>query len=265
MPIIDLAILALMQGLTEFLPISSSGHLALYPLITGRPDQGLEIDVAVHVGSLAAVLLYFRVDVAAAVRGGFRLIGGDARHTEARLALLLILATIPVVIAGGLLAASGAGGALRSLAVIGWATLIGGAVLGLADRVGRAERTEWGWRDAALMGLAQCLALIPGMSRSGVTMTAARALGLTRVAAARFSMLMSIPTIIAAGVLVAKDMAESGDAALGADAAIAAVLSFFAAWAAIAILMRMLQTWTMTPFVLYRLALGVALLTLAYG
>ncbi|MEO1613297.1 MAG: undecaprenyl-diphosphate phosphatase, partial [Pseudomonadota bacterium] len=196
MPIVDLAILAIVQGLTEFLPISSSGHLALYPLLTGRPDQGLQIDVAVHVGSLFAVLLYFRADVAAAIRGGFRVLGGDVRSEEARLALLLILATIPVVIAGLALSLSGMGGALRSLAVIGWATLIGGVLLWAADRFGAEARDEWRWRDAALMGLAQCFALIPGMSRSGVTMTAARGLGLTRTAAARFSMLMSIPTII---------------------------------------------------------------------
>ncbi|MEL7465345.1 MAG: undecaprenyl-diphosphate phosphatase [Pseudomonadota bacterium] len=264
MPIFDLAILAIVQGLTEFLPISSSGHLALYPLLTGRPDQGVQIDVAVHVGSLFAVLLYFRADVAAAIRGGFRILAGDVRSREARLALLLVLATIPVVIAGLALSLSGMGGALRSLAVIGWATLIGGVLLWLADRFGEEARDDWRWRDAALMGLAQCLALVPGMSRSGVTMTAARGLGLTRTAAARFSMLMSIPTIIAAGAVVTKDMIDAGDAALGADAAIAAVLSFIAALVAIAVLMRMLRTWTMTPFVVYRLALGAILLWLAY-
>ena len=265
MPLLDLAILAIVQGVTEFLPISSSGHLALYPLLSGGQDQGLQIDVAVHVGSLFAVLLYFRADAMAAARGGFRLLAGDRRHEEARLAMLLILATIPVVVAGGLLAASGAGGALRSLAVIGWATLIGGALLWLADRFGGDARSGWGWRDAAAMGLAQCLALIPGMSRSGVTMTAARALGLKRTAAARYSMLMSIPTIIAAGVLVTKDMLEAGDAALGTDAAVAAALSFVAALAAIAVLMRMLETWSMTPFVIYRLVLGAVLLAAAYG
>lgn len=265
MPIWDLAILAIVQGVTEFLPVSSSGHLALYPLITGRPDQGLQIDVAVHVGSLLAVLFYFRRDVMAAVRGGMRLLAGNRADPEARLALFLILATIPVVIAGAVLAASGLGGALRSLAVIGWATLIGGALLWVADKVGTTAREEWTLRDAVIMGVAQCLALIPGMSRSGITMTAARAMGLKRTAAARFSMLMSIPTIIAAGVLITKDMVETGDAALGADAAIAAFLSFLAAWAAIAVFMRMLETWTMTPFVIYRLCLGALLLTLAYG
>lgn len=265
MPTIDLLILAIVQGVTEFLPISSSGHLALYPLLTGRADQGLEIDVAVHVGSLAAVLLYFRADATAALRGGFRLIGGDRRHSEAKLALALVIATIPVVIAGLVLSLSGFGGALRSLAVIGWATLIGGGLLWLADRRSNAVVKKWRLIDALLMGLAQCFALIPGMSRSGVTMTAARALGYERREAARLSMLMSIPTIIAAGVLIARDIMKEGDVALGADAALAAFLAFLAAWASIAFLMRMLATWSMTPFVIYRLALGAFLVILAYA
>lgn len=265
MPTIDLIILAVVQGVTEFLPISSSGHLALYPLLTGRTDQGLEIDVAVHVGSLAAVLVYFRSDAFAALRGGFRLLGGDLRHDEAKLALALTVATIPVVLAGLALSLSGMGGALRSLAVIGWATLIGGALLWLADRRTDAMAGEWRLADALLMGVAQCLALIPGMSRSGVTMTAARALGYERREAARLSMLMSIPTIIAAGVLIVRDMTKAGDMALGADAALAAFLAFLAAFASIAFLMKMLSTWSMTPFVIYRLALGIVLLILAYA
>ena len=267
MPLFDLLLLAVVQGVTEFLPISSSGHLALYPLLTGRSDQGLAIDVAVHVGSLAAVLLYFRRDAAAALRGGFRLIGGDRGHREARLAWLLIVSTIPVVIAGALLSISGHGAALRSLAVIGWATLLGGVLLWLADKRGREALDGDAWRlsDAILMGLAQCLALIPGMSRSGVTMTAARALGYKRTEAARLAMLMSIPTIIAAGALIARDIVKAGDVDLGADAALAAFLAFLAAWASIAVLMRMLRTWTMTPFVIYRLALGLGLLWIAYG
>ena len=264
MPTIDLFILAIVQGVTEFLPISSSGHLALYPLLTGRADQGLEIDVAVHVGSLAAVLLYFRADAMAALRGGFRLIGGDRGHGEAKLALALVVATIPVVIAGFALSLSGMGGALRSIAVIGWATLIGAVLLWLADRRAATGADEWRMTDALLMGLAQCFALIPGISRSGVTMTAARALGFERREAARLSMLMSIPTIIAAGVLIARDIMKDGDVALGADAALAAFLAFAAAWASIAFLMRMLATWSMTPFVIYRLALGAILVILAY-
>lgn len=267
MPLLHLVILALIQGITEFLPISSSGHLALYPMLTGVQDQGQEIDVAVHVGTLFAVMVYFRADVAMAVRGGLRLLKFDLATPEAFLALLLIVATIPTVIAGGLLWALDLSDALRSLAVIGWATLIGGVVLWLADRYGPQERTarEWLLKDALLMGMAQVIALIPGASRSGVTMTAARGLGYNRQDAARLSMLMSIPTIIAAGTLLGLKLARDGDATLGMDAAIAAVLSFMAALAAIALFMRMLQSWTMTPFAIYRVFLGFGLLYIAYA
>lgn len=267
MPLLHLVILALIQGVTEFLPISSSGHLALYPLLTGVADQGLALDVSVHIGTLAAVMLYFRADVGAATRGGFRLLRGDAKTPDAALALMLIVATIPAVLVGGLLSALGATEALRSLSVIAWATLIGGALLWLADRYGaqRLDAGQWRLRDALLLGLVQMAALIPGMSRSGVTITGARALGYRRPDAARISMLMSIPVIIAAGCLVGLELAQSGDPALTTDAALAAFLSFLAALAAIALFMKMLQTWSMTVFVLYRFALGAALLMIVYG
>ena len=266
MPLLHLIILSVIQGVTEFLPVSSSGHLALYPLLSGGVDQGLAIDVAVHVGSLLAVMLYFRNDVAALMRGGLRLLVADWRAEEAKLVLLLALATVPVVLAGLALTLLGWTDALRSVAVIGWATLIGGVILWLADSRGATRREAAGWtlRDALLIGLAQALALIPGSSRSGVTMTAARALGFARVDAARLSMLMSIPTIIAAGVLTARDLAGEENAALGLDALIAAGLSFAAAYAALALMMRMLRSWTMTPFAIYRLILGAALLAYAY-
>lgn len=267
MPLLHLVILAVIQGITEFLPISSSGHLALYPLLTGAADQGLKLDVAVHVGTLAAVMLYFRADVAMAVRGGFRLLGGDARDPGARLALMLVLATIPAVIAGALLSLLDLEEAFRSLRSIAWATIIGGALLWLGDRFGAETKRAEGWRfrDAALMGLAQVAALVPGMSRSGVTVTAARALGYARVDAARLSMLMSIPIIIAAGTLVGLEIAQSGDSALTGDAALAALLSFLAALAAIAVFMRMLRNWSMTIFVIYRFILGAGLLAYVYA
>lgn len=267
MPILHLAILALIQGITEFLPISSSGHLALYPLLTGRPDQGLQIDVAVHLGTLAAVMLYFRSEVALMVRGGLKLLTGRFGEPDSRLALFLVLATIPAVLFGLALSTLGLSASLRSLAVIGWATLIGGVLLWLADRVGaeRKAAEDWSLRDALAMGVAQALALIPGMSRSGVTMTAARGLGYERVESARLSMLMSIPVIVAAGSLVGLELAEAGDAALGLDAAIAALLSFGAALAAIAIFMKMLETWSMTVFAVYRLLLGGVLLWIVYA
>lgn len=267
MPLFHLVVLAVIQGLTEFLPVSSSGHLVLYPLLTGAPDQGRAIDVAVHVGALGAVMVYFRAEVATMLKGALDLARGRAGGAEAGLTLRLIVATLPLIAFGAWLAASGADEALRSVALIGWTTLIGGVVLWLADRMAERGKSldDWSWRDAVLMGLAQCAALAPGVSRSGAAITAARALGYTRVEAARIAMLMSIPAIGAAGAYIAVKLIRAGDAALGADAALAAVLSFAAALAALAVMMRMLRTWTMAPFAIYRLILGAALLAVAYS
>lgn len=267
MPTLDLLILALVQGVTEFLPISSSGHLQLWPMLTGRTNQGLAIDVAVHVGTLVAVVLYFRADVAVAVRGGFRVLRGDFAHDDARLALLLVAATVPVIVAGGLLWATGWEDALRSLPVIAWATLIGGALLWFADRGADGARADGDWRlrDAVLMGVAQAFALIPGMSRSGVTFTAARALGYDRVSGAKLSMLMSIPTIIASGTLLSLDVIASGDTGTLRDIGIVVAMSFAAALLALTLMMRLLKTVSFTPYVIYRIALGAVLLWIAYS
>lgn len=267
MPLFHLIILALIQGVTEFLPVSSSGHLVLYPILTGQEDQGQTIDVAVHIGTLFAVMIYFRRDVQRVFGGLFSLLRLNHQTPDARLAILLILSTIPVVIAGALLSLSGLNDQLRSIAVIGWSTIIFGVALLLGDRFGGQAKTaaDWTLKDAIAMGLAQIIALIPGASRSGVTMTMARGLGYRRVDAARLSMLMSIPTIVAAGALTSLKLVSSGDIALGLDAVIAAALAFVAALAALTVMMRMLQTWSMTPFVIYRMILGAILLWIAYG
>ncbi len=267
MPLFHLVILALIQGVTEFLPVSSSGHLALYPILSGEKDQGQTIDVAVHVGTLFAVLIYFRQDVLRVIEGLFSLVRMNFQSSEARLAILLILSTIPVVVVGAALSLSGLNDQLRSIAVIGWATVIFGVALFVADRFGAQAKgaDDWTLKDAVAMGLAQVTALIPGASRSGVTMTMARGLGYTRVDAARLSMLMSIPTIVAAGALTSLKLVSSGDLALGLDAALAAILAFFAALGALAVMMRMLRTWSMTPFVIYRMVLGAILLWIAYA
>lgn len=266
MSLLQLVVLALVQGITEFLPISSSGHLVLTPMAIGEPDQGLLIDAATHVGTLCAVVIYFRADVAKAILGGAHLLTGRTSTAPARLALLLCLATAPVVAMGVLLMALDLTEAMRSVKVIGWTTLLWGLVLYVADRWGPMSRVAeaWRWRDAALMGLAQALALIPGTSRSGITITAARALGFARVDAARLSMLMSVPAILAAGTVAGIQLAGE-NAAVGMDALIAAVLSFLAALLTLALLMRMLQGWSLTPFVIYRIILGAVLLGIAYG
>ena len=262
MPLLHLAILALVQGLTEFLPVSSSGHLALAPRLMDWPDQGRAIDVAVHVGSLFAVLLYFRGDIARMLAGLAR---GGAGDPGRRLFLQIALASLPVVAAGYLVSRL-PDGALRSVETIGWATLLFGVALGVADRAGASgRRVETAGYGAALaIGLAQVLALVPGASRSGVTMTAARALGFRRADAARFSMLLGIPAILGAGTLEGIGLWRAGGAAPWLDAALAAGIAFAAALAAIAAMMAWLRRAGFMPFVAYRVALGGALLAWAY-
>ena len=268
MELFDIVILALIQGITEFLPISSSGHLALWPLLTGRPDQGPAMDAAVHVGTLAAVCWFFRAEVGRLFVGSGHILTGRIRTDDARMVWLLALATVPAMAFGLLLKATDSQAMLRSVELIGWTTLIGAALLWLADltvtRRGQAE--SWDLRDAVLMGLAQAIALIPGVSRSGITMTMARFLGFDRVQAARLALLMAVPVIIAAGSVEILGVVRDGDVRLGADLVVGAALSCIAALVALNVMMRMfVATWTMLPFVLYRLALGAFLLALAYG
>jgi undecaprenyl-diphosphatase len=267
MDIYDIVALALIQGITEFLPISSSGHLALWPVLTGRSDQGVTMDVAVHVGTLVAVCIYFHRDAMGLFAGLGDVLRGRLGTPQAKLFLLIALATVPAVCAGLALKLSGSVGALRGPEMIGWATLLGGLLLWYADRVGALRRTRDDWRpsDAVLMGLAQAVALVPGTSRSGITMTMARWLGFERAEAARLSLLMAMPVILAAGTLETVGLVRDGNLALTAELALAAALSCIAALAALTVMMRMFRRdWTMLPFVIYRLALGTGLLVLVY-
>ncbi|MFC3230435.1 undecaprenyl-diphosphate phosphatase [Marinibaculum pumilum] len=266
MTLLQLLVLALVQGITEFLPISSSGHLILIPLLADWPDQGLALDVAVHVGTLLAVMLYFWRDMIAMLLGLLNLLRG--RRTDgARLVAMILVATLPVLIAGFLLQRAGMMQELRSVLVIGWATLVFGILLWLADWLGMTiRRVEHMSLGAALfIGCAQVLALVPGTSRAGVTMTAARIMGFERDDTARFSMLLSIPTILAAGALAGLDLAESGDSQLGFSAILAALLAFGAALLSIWGLMWWLRRATYAPFVVYRVLLGAGLLAWGYG
>lgn len=266
MPFAQLLILALIQGVTEFLPISSSGHLILLPSLTGMQDQGQVIDVAVHLGTLFAVILYFRRDVASAAGGTLRLLRGRRDTPGAELAFLLLIATIPVILAGLALKITGLDDALRSIAVIGWAMLGFGLVLWWADTRHPEIKTdaEWSLRDALSMGVWQAVALIPGTSRSGITITAARRLGYTRHDGAKLAMLMSIPTIIASATLLGLEVVTTANAQAAKDGAIAALLSFVAALAALALMMRLLRSVSFTPYVIYRVILGLILLWIAY-
>ena len=262
MPLLHHIVLAVVQGITEFLPISSSAHLILVPtLAPGWEDQGALIDVAAHVGTLAAVLLYFRTETGALFRGGVNAL--TLKWTpDTRLFALISAATIPTLIIGGALYALDIIDALRSPIVIAWTTIGFGVVLFVADRFGARSRTidMVGWRGAILIGLSQAIALVPGTSRSGITMSAARALGYDRPDAARFSMLMAIPVILAFGGFTFLELLQDGiDGAL-TDALIVAVLSCICALGAIHIFLKMAARTDFTIFVLYRLALGAALL-----
>ncbi len=267
MPLFHLFLIAVIQGVTEFLPVSSSGHLILLPQLSGMADQGLAIDVAVHVGTLGAVILYFWTDVRNAALGVPKLIRWQVDDQNSFLALCLVVATIPVVILGLVIKLLGWDEALRSTAVIGWTMLIFGLVLYWTDQKGAEAKTgeTWSLKDAVIMGLWQAVALIPGTSRSGITISAARWLGYERQGAARLAMLMSIPTILASGLVLSIDVVGEADWALARDASIAAVFAFASALLALFLMMRLLRSVSFTPYVIYRVVLGVILLIYAYS
>lgn len=263
MPIEQLLLLALIQGITEFLPISSSAHLILLPLLTSFQDQGVAMDVAVHVGSLGAVSAYFRKDIRALVIAvpDFlrRRMTADVKMID-----FLVVGSIPAVGFGALLGLTGLNEQMRSIDVIAVASIVFGLVLYASDRFAPKHRSaaDLTMKDVIFIGLAQALALIPGTSRSGITMTAGRALRMTRTEASRFSMFLSIPIIVASGTFSALDLGSQAGQTVWADAGIAAALSFGAAYGAIAVFMSLVERIGFTPFVIYRVALGVALLTL---
>lgn len=268
MTLFQLFILAVVQGITEFLPISSSAHLALLHEMGGGTPDALALDVAVHLGSILAVVIYFRADVARALTGTGQMLRGRIDTGESRLALCLAIATVPAVLLGAVLALTGWAEALRDIRVIGWTMILFGLLLWWAHRTGAETRRADGWTfgDALRMGLWQAVALVPGVSRSGITMTAARFLGFERHEAARLSMLMSIPITLATGALLMRDVLRSPvGAELVVNAAIGAALAFAAAYAALALMMAFLSRVSFTPYVVYRVVLGVVLLVLAYG
>ena len=267
MPLFQILLIAIIQGVTEFLPISSSGHLILLPALSGLADQGQVIDVAVHVGTLFAVILFFWPDVRDGLAGTPRMLTGRIDTPGSRLAFLLAVATLPVIVAGLILNMTGLDDAMRSVAVVGWTMIIFGILLWWADTrfPERLEQRDWSLRHAIVMGLWQAVALIPGTSRSGITITGARLLGYERHDGAKLAMLMSIPTIVASGTLLGAEVVAEADIQAARDGAIAAAFSFFAALAALALMMRLLRSVSFTPYVIYRCALGVVLLFIAYG
>ena len=267
MPFYLLILVALVQGITEFLPVSSSGHLILISELSSAPDQGQAIDVAVHIGTLFAVVIFFWRDVAMGLAGIPRMLTGRRDTAGSKLAFLLMIATIPAIAFGLVLKLTGLSDAMRSMTVIGWTMLLFGLLLWWADQRGTIEKTEADWttRDAIKMGLWQAVALIPGTSRSGICITAGRMLGYSRQDSAKLAMLMSIPTIVASGVLLGVEVIATADAQVARDGAVAAVMSFVAALFALSIMMRLLRSISFTPYVIYRVALGIVLLVVAYS
>jgi undecaprenyl-diphosphatase len=253
-------ILALIQGLTEFLPISSSAHLILVPKLFGWVDQGLAFDVAVHVGTLSAVVVYFRKELKLMTRDWVNSLSTRQQTPESRLAWGVLIGTIPVGLCGllfkGVIETS-----LRSELVIATTTILFGLLLLWADKTGKRERDEYtlSWRDIIIVGFAQAIALIPGTSRSGITITACLMLGLTRSAAARFSFLLSIPVIVLSGLFVSLDLVQQQTAADWQALITGSIISGLSAYACIHFFLKLLDKIGMVPFVVYRMVLGVIL------
>ena len=256
----QLVVLAILQGLTEFLPISSSAHLVIPSLVLGWQDQGLAFDVAVHVGTLAAVVIYYRKDIGQMIVAWLRSVTGGGASDDSRLAWFIVFATIPAGLVG-LFGGDFIESNLRTLPVIATTTLVFGLLLGLADRravtpgAGRALTLPL----AMAIGFAQAFAPVPGVSRSGVTITAGLFLGLDREAAARFSFLLSIPIIASAGALKSWDLVNDPGVISWGQLAAGALISGVAAYLCIAIFLRLLNAVGLMPFVYYRIVLAAVL------
>lgn len=260
MTILQTLILGILQGITEFLPISSSAHLILVPVVTGWQDQGVAFDLAVHVGTLLAVVLYFRKDLLAITCDGMMSVVKRQQVGQSRLAWAVVLGTIPTGLAG-LALMDMIETTLRSVSVIVITTLVFGLLLGIADASNRAERdlNRLTWLDVAFIGIAQAISLIPGTSRSGITITAGLLLGLTREAAARFSFLLAIPiTALAASVKII-ELAQTDLVVNWMLFLLGGLTAFITAILAIHYFLQWLNRFGMMPYVIYRLALGAVI------
>ncbi len=257
-------VLALIQGVTEFLPVSSSGHLVLPSVLLGWADQGLAFDVAVHIGSLLAVLVYFRRDVGKLISAWTRSCFRRRHSPESNLAWYVIIGTIPAGAAGVLLG-DWIEENLRSALVLATTTMVFGLLLGWADIrfKGDLDTGRLTWQRALFIGVAQALALIPGTSRSGITMTAALMLGFTRSAAARFSFLLSMPLIAAAGGLKSVELVQAGPDIDWSPIMVAVVVSAISAWLCIHTFLNLIERVGMLPFAIYRVLLAAVIIVVA--
>jgi undecaprenyl-diphosphatase len=261
MDIIQAIALAILQGLTEFLPISSSAHLMLLPILVGWEDQGLAFDVAVHVGTLTAVVVFYRQDLIKISKAWFGSLRGHGLNDDARLAWYVLLGTIPVGLVGISLP-DNIETAIRSPIVVAIATIVFAMLLWFSEKKATEKRDTITLLDAILIGLFQAVALIPGTSRSGITITAGLLTGLKREQAARFSFLLSIPVISLAGLLKSWELYQATDSVQWDFMIIGAVISALVAYLSITWFLRFLNKVGMLPFVYYRFALGIFLLWL---
>ena len=273
MALLPIFILALVQGITEFLPISSSGHLILVHAALGgdtKPGNAWQdhmlIDVAVHIGTLLSVILYFRKDIYTMCLGIKNIAQKDVHAEGSRLIFKVLIGSAPVVIAGYVLHLWQPEWLLQ-VEIVAWTTIIFGVLLWLSDRTSNCTRTveNMSLKHALTIGISQALALVPGTSRSGITMTAARFLGYSRAEAAHFSLLLAIVAISGAGALSVNELIQTANIDIGLDFALAVILSFITGLAAITLMMKWLERATFLPFVIYRLAMGAVLLGLIYG
>lgn len=261
MDFIQYILIGLIQGFTEFLPVSSSAHLILLPLLADWQDQGLALDIAAHYGTLIAVVIYFRMDLRRIVSSGIRSTPWQNNDVDARIFWFLIFATIPVSVVG-LFGHDFIAENFRNPLIIAVTTILFGALLWWSDAKGQRDRTGESlcWNDILWIGLAQTLALIPGTSRSGITMTAALMLGLDRYTAARFSFLLSIPVIFLAGSYETFTLIRNGHTADLIAFGIVFILSWFVAWLTIKLFLKFVEATGMLPYVIYRFVLGAVLL-----
>lgn len=262
MPLFHIILSALIQGVTEFLPISSSGHLLLFHALSGQTGAQLNLmlDIAVHVGTLFAVVLYFHKDILNLFKGLLEIATGRFQTPAAHLAMTVIIGSVPVILAGLILHTIDPYW-LRQTWIVATTTLIFGGLLWFVDDFKQSDRKteDLSYKDALMIGLAQILALIPGTSRSGITMTAARALGLSRIESARYSLLLAVIATSGAGLLQGSEAFATENAAMLDELALAAILSFFAAMAAIVLMMKWLENQSFKIFAIYRIILGLGL------
>jgi len=258
-------ILAIVQGVTEFLPISSSAHLVIVPQLLDWPEHGLVFDVAVHFGSLLAVLFYFRHEVKRMLFAWVGSLGKGEANQDSLLAWWIIVGTLPAVIVGFLFQHS-IENSLRAPWIVASASIIFGILLWVADRRSTRQRDEYELtlRDVLMIGCSQVLSLIPGTSRSGITITMALMLGLTRQAAARFSFLLAMPVIFASGVLQTVRMLTEVNPISWSQLALGIVLSALSAGLCIHYFLRLVEHTGMLPFVIYRVLLGIVILLMFY-